>query len=78
MPVREEWANASDDLTAQVDGVKDTFTTSERYRTGSLRVFINGDEAFPSAFTESTPTTFKFTAFVLKVPDTLVVWYIPY
>lgn len=66
-----------EDLTNQIDGEKTTFTVSETYKTGSLRVYLNGLRQRETAtFSESTPTTFT-TTFTANTGDTLTIDYTP-
>lgn len=68
-----------EDLTDQIDGLETVFTTSYKYRLGTLAVKINGLDQGPAsvAFTELTNQTFEFSVFVLRTPDMLLVHYIP-
>lgn len=46
------------DLTAQVDGVRTTFTLPEPYYAGSLQVYDSGQRLLLTDFTQASPTTF--------------------
>ena len=66
-----------EDLTNQIDGEKTTFTVNETYKTGSLRVYLNGlRQREADTFSESTPTTFT-TTFTANTGDTLTIDYTP-
>lgn len=47
--------------TGTVNGVNTVFTTATAYRTGTLRVYVNGIRQKTSYFSETTSTTFTFT-----------------
>lgn len=79
MPVREDWETVSDDLTSQIDGNVTDFTTSERFRPGTVRGRLNGMEVEPVvAFQEVAEKTVRFLPFTLRPPDQFIVRYVPY
>lgn len=65
------------DLTDQIDGSKTTFTVSEEYKTGTLRVYYNGIRQIEDVtFSETTTTTFTLT-FQTVIGDYLAIDYTP-
>ena len=65
------------DLTDQIDGTKTTFTVSEEYKTGTLRVYYNGIRQIEDVtFSETTTTTFTLT-FQTVIGDYLAIDYTP-
>lgn len=67
----------SENLSSQINGVTNTFSTSEQYVSGSLRAYYNGQRMVKDVtFTELTSTTFRLT-FVPTSGDVLNVDYIP-
>jgi len=68
-------ATRHEDLLAQVDGVNDVFTTTVKYRTGTLALTYNG-QLFPpgqNIDSEVTDTTFKLSFVPPTDTDTLSV-----
>ena len=66
-----------DDLTAQINGSIQQFTTSNSFETGSLRVYYNGVRQVESeTFSETTSTTFT-TTFLTIPGDYLTIDYTP-
>lgn len=66
-----------EDLTSQVNSSNQTFTVSEDYKTGSLRVYWNGVRQIESVtFSESTSSTFS-TTFTANTGDYLTIDYTP-
>jgi hypothetical protein len=71
----EEMSKA--DLTDQIDGSKTTFTVSEEYKTGTLRVYYNGIRQIEDVtFSETTTTTFTLS-FQTVIGDYLAIDYTP-
>jgi len=65
------------DLTDQIDGSKTTFTVSEEYKTGTLRVYYNGIRQIEDVtFSETTTTTFTLS-FQTVIGDYLAIDYTP-
>ena len=62
------------DLTAQCDGIVDTFTMPEVYLSGSLWVSWNGLRMRPADVTEASTTTFTLSV-TPRATDELVVDY---
>jgi hypothetical protein len=66
-----------ENLTSQINGSRTTFTVSEEYKTGSLRVYYNGVRQIESeTFSETTSTTFTVT-FTTISGDYLSIDYTP-
>ena len=66
-----------ENLTSQINGSRTTFTVSEEYKTGSLRVYYNGVRQIESeTFSETTSTTFTVT-FTTITGDYLSIDYKP-
>ena len=66
-----------ENLTSQIDGSKMTFTVSEDYKTGSLRVYYNGVRQIEGeTFSETTSSTFTLT-FQTISGDYLAIDYTP-
>ena len=66
-----------EDLSAQVNSSNQTYTVSEDYKTGSLRVYWNGVRQIELVtFSESTSTTFS-TTFIANTGDYLTIDYKP-
>jgi hypothetical protein len=66
-----------ENLTSQIDGSKTTFTVSEDYKTGSLRVYYNGVRQIEGeTFSETTSSTFTLT-FQTISGDYLAIDYTP-
>jgi len=66
------------DLTSQIDGVEDTFTTPVAYTSGKILVFINGIERVEGAlkdYIEISDTQFQVN-YILEVGENLEVWLI--
>ena len=67
----------AENITSQINGVTNTFSTGEQYISGSLRVYYNGQRMVKDVtFTELTSTTFRLT-FVPTSGDVLNVDYNP-
>lgn len=72
---------AVEDLSSQIDGQTDTFTTSQAISTNKLSVYRNGQHmgtpgTIPAAHVEIlTPTSFKIEV-VPAVGEALHVWYV--
>lgn len=69
--------NTREDISGQITGKTDTFSTTKPYIPGSLEVWVNGlyQGIPPKHFEELTPTTFKFLDFMLMPGMELVVQY---
>lgn len=66
-----------ENLTSQINGSRTTFTVSEEYKTGSLRVYYNGVRQIENeTFSETTSTTFTVT-FTTISGDYLSIDYTP-
>ena len=66
-----------ENLTSQINGSRTTFTVSEEYKTGSLRVYYNGVRQIEDeTFSETTSTTFTVT-FTTITGDYLSIDYKP-
>lgn len=65
----------SSDLTAQVDGIRSSFTVPETFEAGTLRVYLNGQRLSGSMVTETSTTTFTLSEVTAEVGDSLVVDY---
>lgn len=66
-----------ENLTSQINGSRTTFTVSEEYKTGSLRVYYNGVRQIEDeTFSETTSTTFTVT-FTTISGDYLSIDYTP-
>jgi hypothetical protein len=64
-------------LTGQVDGEATTFTISEPYKAGTLRVYYNGIRQIVNVtFTEASSTTFE-TTFIPQTGEYIAVEYTP-
>lgn len=64
-------------LTGQVDGESTTFTISEPYKAGTLRVYYNGIRQIVNVtFTEASSTTFE-TTFTPQTGEYIAVEYTP-
>lgn len=66
------------DLTAQIDGIVDTFTTPLAYTSGKILVFLNGLERVEGAtkdYTELSDTQIQFN-YVPEDWEKLEVWLI--
>jgi hypothetical protein len=64
-------------LTGQVDGETSTFTVSEPYKAGTLRVYYNGiRQIVDVTFSEASSTTFQ-TTFTPQTGDYIAIEYTP-
>ena len=69
-----DWKN--ENLSSQVDGITDTFTTTFAYRSGKILVKVNGiDRLNGISFNELSDTEFQL-AYIPESWETLEVWYI--
>lgn len=71
----DQWSIA-DSFTGAIDGVNDTYTTSQDYQAGTLMIFYNGIRlAITTDYVELSANSFQLT-FIPDVGDVLVVDYI--
>lgn len=64
----------TEDLSAQIDGVSTTFTTTYGYMAGSLKVYWNGQRQYSGTVTETSSNTFS-TTFTPTGGDVLIADY---
>lgn len=65
-----------EDISAQINGSNQAFSTSVLYVANSLRVFRNGQRQGPTEITETGSSTFS-TTFVASVGEVLIIDYTP-
>lgn len=66
-----------ENITSQINGTRTTFTVSEEYKSGSLRVYYNGIRQIEDeTFTETSSTSFTLT-FTTITGDYLTIDYTP-
>lgn len=68
----------NEELTSQIDGITDTFTTANNYISGTLRVYVNGARRSPGIgkdFVEVSANTFQLN-FIPTSEQTIIIDYI--